>query len=124
MSSPHEASLTEKERAILANLAAQAEADDPSLAATLRGRSRRAVAVVPRFRTHVRVPDAVSHWGWGLALGVVGLAIMLASISISLVLGIVGAVLTFAGAYRAATARPSRVAPGDLQKPTPATSDN
>ena len=123
MSTPHEASLTEKERAILAGLAAQAEADDPSLAATLRGRTRRAVAV-PRLAVQVRVPSAVSHWGWGVVLAVLGLVVAVVSLSVSVVMGIFGVALMFAGVYRAAAARPNRTSGDDTRRPTPATSDN
>jgi hypothetical protein len=123
MSTPHEASLTEKERAILAGLAAQAEADDPSLAATLRGRARRA-RTWPRPVFRLRVPAAVSHWGWGAGLAVVGLILMVASLSISIVLGIVGALFMAAGLYRAATVRLGRSPQGDANESTPAASDN
>jgi hypothetical protein len=123
MSTPHEASLTEKERAILAGLAAQAEADDPSLAATLRGRARRARGW-PRPAFRLRVPAAVSHWGWGVVVAVVGLILVVASLSFSIVLGIVGALLMSAGIYRAASVRLGRSPQGDSHKPTPATSDN
>jgi hypothetical protein len=122
MSTPHEASLTEKERAILAGLAAQAEADDPTLAATLRGRARRARRL-PHISVRLRVPTVVSHWAWGVALAVLGLAVMVASLSVSLVLGIIGAVLTAAGTYRAVTVRLGR-SEGDAHQVAPATSDN
>jgi hypothetical protein len=107
MSTPHEASLTEKERAILAGLAAQAEADDPTLAATLRGRARR-VHRLPRPSVELRVPSVVSHWAWGVVLAVVGLVVIVVSLSVSIVLGVVGVVLTAAGTYRAVTVRPGR----------------
>jgi hypothetical protein len=125
MSTPHEASLTEKERAILAGLAAQAEADDPSLAATLRGRQRRATRIASvRRSVHLTVPDAVSHWGWGVALAVLGLVLMVASLSVSLVLGVVGALLACAGVYRAAVAHQARTRHDDAHESTPATTDN
>jgi hypothetical protein len=123
MSTPHEASLTDKERAILAGLAAQAEADDPSLAATLRGRARRAAGVSGKFR-RVQVPAAVSHWGWGVALASLGLVAMLVALTVSLVIGVVGAVLVFAGVYRVVVAHPGRSRDGGAPVRAPATSDN
>jgi hypothetical protein len=123
MSTPHEASLTEKERAILAGLAAQAEAEDPSLAKTLRG-SARGPRRLPHPAFHLRVPAAVSHWAWGVVLAVVGLVVMVASLSITVGVGIVGAVLTVLGVYRAATAHPGRSASGETQEAAPATSDS
>jgi Protein of unknown function (DUF3040) len=122
MSTPHEASLTEKERAILAGLAAQAEAEDPTLAATLRGRRRAAGRPRPTFR--LRVPPFVSHWAWGLVLAVVGLIAMVVSLSTVLAVGIVGAVCAAAGVYRAVTARPSRSTPDDAHAATAASSDS
>ncbi len=121
MSTPHEASLTEKERAILAGLAAQAEADDPSLAATLRGRARRARGLP---RPTVRVPAAVSHWGWGLALAALGLVVVVVSLSVSVVVGAVGAGLMAAGVYRAAALRLGRPTSGGADPAAPSTSDN
>jgi hypothetical protein len=123
MSTPHETSLTEKERAILAGLAAQAEADDPTLAATLKGRTRRATST-PAVLRRLHVPRPVSHWGWGVGLAVAGLLVALVALSVSLVLGVVGIALTVAGVYRAVVAHPGRSRDGREPQPAPATSDN
>jgi Protein of unknown function (DUF3040) len=123
MSTPHEASLTEKERAILASLAAQAEADDPSLAAALRGGTRRPRRR-PKLTFRVGIPGAVSHWAWGLLLAVAGLVVMVVSLSVSVGLGVVGAVLTVLGFYRAASVRPGRSGHGESQEPAAASSDS
>lgn len=123
MSTPHEASLTEKERAILAGLAAQAEADDPSLAATLRGRARRA-GRAPGAIARMHVPAALAHWAWGVVLGIVGLGLMLGSLVAGLfVVGIPGVLLTFLGTYRAIVARPQPRRDG-VRQDTPVTTDN
>ena len=122
MSTPHEASLTEKERAILAGLAAQAEADDPTLAATLRGRRRAGGRPRPTFR--LRVPPLVSHWAWGLVLAVLGLIAVVVSLSTSIVVGIAGVALAVAGVYRAVTARPVPAASDDTHAATAASSDS
>jgi hypothetical protein len=92
MSTRDDASLSAKERAALASLEAMAASEDPQLANRLRG-SR-------RFRLFTRMP-AIPVWlrsaWWGIPALVVGLALVILSLSISVVLGVVGAVLAAAG---------------------------
>jgi hypothetical protein len=124
MSTPHEAGLTEKERAILAGLAAAAEADDPTLAAALRGRSRR-IGVPQPVRHALRVPDAVGHWAWGLVLALAGLVVMIVSVATVVGFGVVGALMAFAGTYRVASTLPVAARTRELvDAPGPGRSDD
>jgi hypothetical protein len=94
MSTRDDASLTAKERAALASLEATAAAEDPQLASRLRG-SR-------QLRLFTRLP-AIPPWlrstWWGIPALVVGLALIILSLSVSVVLGFVGAVLAAAGLW-------------------------
>jgi hypothetical protein len=94
MSTRDDASLTAKERAALANLEAMAAAEDPQLATRLRG-SR-------RLRLFTRLP-AIPAWlrsaWWGIPALVVGLALVILSLSVNFVLGLAGAVLAAAGLW-------------------------
>ena len=92
MSTRDDASLTAKERAALASLEAVAAAEDPQLASRLRGSRRLHVfARMPAIPTWLR-----STW-WGVPALVVGLVLVVLSLSVSVVLGIVGLVLAGAG---------------------------
>lgn len=97
MSRPHDAGLSDKERAILARIASRAEAEDPHLAAALRGPGRRV-----DFRRLLRtpLPPAVAHPAWGVAVGLVGLALLLLSLSAGVAVGVLGLIATFAGTGR------------------------
>jgi Protein of unknown function (DUF3040) len=92
MSTRDDASLTARERAALASLEAMAAAEDPQLARRLRGSS--GLRWLPRLPT-IPVWSRRSWWGGPVAL--VGLVVMLLSVSTSLWPGIVGAVLATAG---------------------------
>jgi hypothetical protein len=94
MSTRDDPSLTAKERAALASLEAMAAAEDPQLASRLRG-SR-------RLRVFTRLP-AIPAWlrstWWGVPALVVGLALIVLSLSVSVVLGLVGVALAAAGLW-------------------------
>jgi hypothetical protein len=92
MSTRDDASLTARERAALASLEAIAAAEDPQLARRLRGASRlRWLTGRPEIPTWCR-----NSW-WGGPLALVGLTLMLLSLSTELVVGIAGAVVTTTG---------------------------
>jgi hypothetical protein len=94
MSTRDDASLTAKERAALASLEATAAAEDPQLASRLRGsRGLHVFTRVPAVPAWLR-----SSW-WGVPLLVVGLALVVLSLSVSVVLGCFGAVLAAAGLW-------------------------
>ena|SRR6516225_9189520 len=94
MSTRDDASLTAKERAALASLEATAAAEDPQLASRLRGsRGLRLFTRLPSVPAWLR-----STW-WGVPALVVGLALMILSLSVSVALGIAGAVLAAAGLW-------------------------
>jgi hypothetical protein len=112
MSTRDEPSLSEREQAILAGLAAKAEAEDPTLAAALRGRRRAPSVRVPA------VPVPLRHWGWGAVLAVVGLLLVVLSLSAGLTLGVVGALAAFAGVGRVAVSAPwAQVHPAEGPEP-------
>lgn len=99
MSTRDDASLTARERAALATLEAVAAAEDPQLARRLRGAGRfRPTIHLPRIP--VRAP---SSW-WALPLVVVGLGLVVASLSTMVALGVLGAVITASGLRLAAGA--------------------
>ena len=94
MSTRDDASLTAKERAALASLEATAAAEDPQLASRLRGSRRlRLFTGLPAIPVWLR-----SSW-WGIPALAVGLALVVLSLSVSVVLGFVGAVLAAAGLW-------------------------
>jgi hypothetical protein len=99
MSTRDDARLTAEERAALSNLEALAAADDPQLAARLRGPG----CWAPLVHLHVlrarlaRVPRwAHSVWA-GVTATVVGLALVVVSLGIGWELGVFGAVMAVAG---------------------------
>ncbi len=92
MSTRDDATLTARERAALANLAAMAAAEDPQLARRLRGSSR--LSWLPELPP---IPAWTRHSWWGGPVALVGLLLMLLGVSTGLWLGIAGAVLTTAG---------------------------
>lgn len=92
MSTRDDASLTARERAALASLEATAAAEDPQLASRLRGSGPL------RFLTHLpAIPDSLRSSWWGAPAALVGLALMVLSMSIGLLVGVVGAVVATGG---------------------------
>jgi hypothetical protein len=92
MSTRDEATLSDAERAALAGLETKAEADDPRLAAQLRGRRR--------TRPRITVPPVVlraSHSILGPVIAVVGLILAVLTLSVSVPLALLGALLLVVG---------------------------
>lgn len=103
MSTRDEASLNARERAALANLEAQAAAEDPMLARRLRGASPfRLVTRIPR------IPAWVWQSWWGAPLALLGLVLIALSPSTGLVVGLVGALMMTGGLRMLAGAIHSR----------------
>jgi len=101
MGTRDEARLTAQERAALSSLEALATADDPQLAARLRGPGRWRVAVhLDRLRPlsrWARVPAwAISLW-FAVPAVVLGLALAVLSMSVGWGLGACGALLAAGG---------------------------
>ncbi|MDA8282004.1 MAG: DUF3040 domain-containing protein [Actinomycetota bacterium] len=92
--------LSDQEMAVLAGLAARAEATDPRLAHVLRG-SRRS----PGMRLPA-VPPALSHWAVGAAVAVIGLVLAVGMLAVSVPAAVAGGLLMFAGAGRVAVSAP------------------
>src|ERR1700760_3911297 len=92
MSTRDDASLTAKERAALASLEAMAAAEDPQLASRLRG--SRGLGLFTRLPA---IPAWLRSTWWGVPALVVGLALMILSLSVGVALGVVGAILAAAG---------------------------
>ncbi|HEX6395233.1 MAG TPA: DUF3040 domain-containing protein [Acidimicrobiales bacterium] len=94
MSTRDDARLTAQERAALSNLEALAAADDPQLAARLRGPNH----WIPLLRL-----PAIPGWIHSLWLAapavVVGLVLTVVGLSVGLVVGVVGACLAAAGLW-------------------------
>jgi hypothetical protein len=113
--SPHdEATLSAAERAALAGLESKAEADDPRLAAALRGGIRRSWPTL-------RVPPALvrSTRSWmGPVLAVGGLAVMIFALSSLTILAAAGALAFMTGAVLSAALVRSGVAAGIRALPT------
>jgi Protein of unknown function (DUF3040) len=90
--STRDESLNARERAALASLEAQAVADDPVLARRLRGSSR--------FRLLTNVPT-IPAWlwqsWWGAPVAVLGLVLVVLSLSTGFVVGLIGALMATAG---------------------------
>ena len=119
MSTRDDARLTAQERAALSNLEALAAADDPQLAARLRGPSRwrlvvqvsRAlgwVAGLPGLQGWVRrLPGVQSLWVAVPAV-IVGLALTVVSVSVGLAVGVIGAGISAAGLWSVVTAAERR----------------
>jgi len=91
MGTRDEASLSPQERAALAGIEARAIEDDPALAARL------AAGLHFRLKMPSWAPGLVTTLWFGPVLVVVGLLVVVLSLSVSLLLGIVGAALTAAG---------------------------
>jgi Flp pilus assembly protein TadB len=100
MSTRDEAALSDAERAALAGLETKAEADDPRLAAQLRGRRRRrtpTIAVPPFVLRTREVLERGSHTVLGPLVAVAGLVLAVLTLSISVPLALVGVALLVAG---------------------------
>ncbi|MGH9094764.1 MAG: DUF3040 domain-containing protein [Acidimicrobiales bacterium] len=110
MSARDDATLSAQERAALAGLEARAESDDPRLANQLRGQKG------PRPQVHLSVPPGLVAW-WsrtnllvvGPILAIAGLAGLVVGVSVSLVLGVAGAVVATAGLVMVAVAAEGRI---------------
>jgi hypothetical protein len=92
MSTRDEATLSDAERAALAGLETKAEADDPRLAAQLRGRHR--------TRPRIKVPPVLvraSHSMLGPVITAVGLILAVLTLSVSVPLALLGALLLVVG---------------------------
>jgi hypothetical protein len=98
-------SLSEQEQAILASLAAKAQADDPRLAATLSGRERLR-RVTGGHLVLPELPPWAADWRAGLLAAMVGLALMLVSLSSGLLVGVPGVLIGVLGVYRVAVSAP------------------
>lgn len=97
-----EPSLSDREQAILAGLAAQAEADDPRLAQVLRRGPRLLLTRLPVL------PSPLAHWTVGLLAALVGLAACVVLLGVSVVAALAASVLLFAGVGRVVVAGPWR----------------
>lgn len=98
MSTRDEASLTARERAMLAALEATASAEDPQLANRLKGSSRLRAAA--RLRVVARLPrlPAWAPSGWlAVPMIVVGLALVLLGLGTVLAVGVLGLLVTAGG---------------------------
>lgn len=111
-----EPSLSDREQAILAGLAAQAEADDPRLAQVLRRGRRIIVDRLPGL------PRPLAHWTVGVVAALVGLALAVVLLTVSAAAAFGACLVVFAGVGRAVTAgpwrRPSVAPPASPAKPT------
>lgn len=103
MSTRDDARLTAQERAALSTLEAFATADDPQLAARLRGPIRWTLAVAWRrlvpFARRGRPPAWVLSMWFGIPLAVLGLGLAVVSMSVGWGLGVCGALLAGAGLW-------------------------
>jgi Protein of unknown function (DUF3040) len=115
MGTRDEASLSPQERAALAGLEARAVEDDPGLAARLAAGSRRF-----RLRIPAWVPGLATRLWFGPLLIMIGLLLVLISLSVSLALGVVGALVTAAGLACTCHAWVPRLRRADGQEDQPA----
>lgn len=107
--SPHdEATLSAAERAALAGLESKAEADDPRLAAALKGGLRRSW---PTFRIPPALVRSTRTW-MGPVLSVAGLAVMIVALSSLTAVAVFGAAVFMTGAVMSAGLVRSGVAAG------------
>jgi hypothetical protein len=94
MGAQDDARLTDSERFAVARLEATAAAEDPHFASRLKGSSRL------RAITHLgRIPAWLHSGWWAGPLIVVGLMLVLVSLSTVWVLGVVGAVIAACGLW-------------------------
>ena len=101
MSTRDDARLTAEERAALSNLEAMAMADDPQLAARLRGPGRwhlgKAAARMQSFARRARVPAWAYELWFCVSAVAVGLALTVLSLAVGWWLGVLGAALAACG---------------------------
>jgi hypothetical protein len=117
MSTRDDARLTAQERAAFAGLEAAAAADDPQLAKRLRGSNGIWVrSVLSRGTRWAAVAwQRLLHLGWwGIPVAVLGLVLVVVSMSVGFALGVAGALIATFGLYLVARAiRERRTAPVD-----------
>ncbi len=117
MSTRDDARLTAQERAAFAGLEAAAAADDPQLAKRLRGSNGIWVkSVLTRGSRWAAVgwQRLVQLGWWGIPIVVVGLLLVVVSMSVGLALGVAGALISTLGLFLVARAiRERRTASGD-----------
>jgi Protein of unknown function (DUF3040) len=114
MSTRDDARLTAQERAAFAGLEAAAAADDPQLAKRLRGSNGIWIRSVLSRTTRIAAAGSqrLLHLGWwGIPIALVGLLLVVVSMSAGLVLGVVGALISASGLYLVARAIRDRRAP-------------
>jgi Protein of unknown function (DUF3040) len=114
MSTRDDARLTAQERAAFAGLEAAAAADDPQLAKRLRGSNGIWIRSVLSRTTRIAAAGSqrLLHLGWwGIPIAVVGLLLVVVSMSAGLVLGVVGALISAFGLYLVARTIRDRRAP-------------
>lgn len=114
MSTRDDARLTAEERAALSNLEALAMADDPQLAARLRGPGRwhpiNALARLKLITRWARIPSWFYELWFCIAAVVVGLALAVLSPAVGLAVGLVGSLLTAGGLVLLLRVVPRRIA--------------
>jgi Protein of unknown function (DUF3040) len=107
MSTRDDARLTAQERAAFAGLEAAAAADDPQLAKRLRGSNgiwiRSVLSRVARIAAAGSQRLLNLGW-WGIPIALVGLLLMVVSMSAGLFIGVVGALISTFGLYLVARA--------------------
>jgi hypothetical protein len=117
MSTRDDARLTAQERAAFAGLEAAAAADDPQLAKRLRGSNGIWIkSVLTRCTRWAAVGwQRLAHLGWwGIPIALVGLLLVVVSMSAGLTTGVVGALISTLGLYLIARAiRDRRSATGE-----------
>jgi hypothetical protein len=107
MSTRDDARLTAQERAAFAGLEAAAAADDPQLAKRLRGSNGIWIKSVLTRCTRLATAgwQRLAHLGWwGIPIALVGLLLVVVSMSAGLALGVVGALISTFGLYLTARA--------------------
>lgn len=100
MSTRDEARLTAQERAALSSLEALATADDPQLAARLRGPNRWNLSVLRArevFAGWVRASEWLQSLWVAVPLLIVGLVLVVVGLSVGWEVGVAGALLSAAG---------------------------
>ena len=114
MSTRDDARLTAQERAAFAGLEAAAAADDPQLAKRLRGSNGVWIKSVVSRTTRIAAAGSqrLLHLGWwGIPIALVGLLLVVVSMSAGLALGVVGALISTFGLYLVARTIRDRRAP-------------
>lgn len=118
MSARDDVTLSAKERVALASLEAQARADDPSLAARLRGRC------IPRIRFQLPTLTTAALVWTGLVSTVGGLALMVVTLSLGVWAGVASALVTVGGLRCVGAAWSRRFAPEPEDEPADVGNDS